>query len=314
MFNSTHTFVGFAVAKLGADKWVRYGTATAVIASNLPDIDSIAALWGFAAYLEHHRGITHSIFGVPILALLFSCAMYFFSANFGRTYVVALIAMATHPALDYLTSWGLRPFLPFNGTLYYGDVVFIFDPYLDAVLLLGLLTAWLWPKRKRVVTATTILIALGYVVGRIELHRLAAARVAEIVKQKPEVEKWAVLPRALRLRLWMVLTASKTGVSKMDICGVPCPAVETEMIPIMGSAPRSELVVQASMTESAATLLQFARFPVTRVQAQPSGYRVMFIEAGFLGEGGNTAVAAVITLDKAVQVVSESLSFDQTID
>src|SRR5437867_12265765 len=51
MFNSTHTFVGLAIAKTGAEKSVRYATATAVIASNLPDIDRIAGLWGTATTL-----------------------------------------------------------------------------------------------------------------------------------------------------------------------------------------------------------------------------------------------------------------------
>lgn len=314
MVNTTHTFVGLAFAKLGADKWVRHGTATAVLAANLPDIDNIAFFWGWATYLDHHRGVTHSVFGVFILALLFSSVMYFFSGNFGRTYVVALIAMATHPALDYLTPYGLRPWAPFNGNWYSGDIMFIFDPYLDAVLLLGLIAAWLWPRGKRVVTATTILIATAYVGGRVELHTRAAARVSELVKQNREVEKWAVLPHGLGSRLWEVITVSKTGVSKMNICAVPCPAMETELRPILESAPPSEVIVRASTTESAAALLRFARFPVTRVEESPSGYRVTLIESRFYRAGAPTAVAAVIILNRSLQVMSESVSLDQRID
>src|SRR6185436_5254496 len=51
MFNSTHTLVGLLVAKTGLEKQCRYAAATAVIASNLPDIDSVAALWGTATYI-----------------------------------------------------------------------------------------------------------------------------------------------------------------------------------------------------------------------------------------------------------------------
>lgn len=314
MFNTTHTLVGFAVAKLGADKWVRYGTATAVLASNLPDIDSIAGFWGWAAYLDHHRGLTHSVFGVPILALLFSSVMFFFSRNFSRTYIVALIAMATHPALDYLNSYGLRPWLPLNSTWYYGDIVFIFDPYLDAILLIGLLAARSWQQRTKTVTATAILIAMAYVAARVELHMMVAARVAEYVKQNHGVEKWAVQPHALGSQLWEVTAVSKTGVSKMDVCAVPCPASETEMTLVIENAPPSEVVARAATTQSAAALLRFARFPVTRVAQLPSGYRVTLIDSRFYRPGAMTAVAAVIVLDKSLQVVSESLSFDQTLD
>src|SRR5438874_589478 len=76
MFNSTHTLVGLLIAKTGVGKWAKYGTATAVIASNLPDIDSIAGFWGTAAYIDYHRGITHSLIGVPLLALLLAGVMY----------------------------------------------------------------------------------------------------------------------------------------------------------------------------------------------------------------------------------------------
>src|SRR5689334_9822859 len=134
MFNSTHTFVGLLIGKTGTERWAPYGLATAVIASNLPDVDSIAGLWGTATYLDHHRGITHSLIGIPVLALILSAIIYFFSGNFGKTYAIALIAMATHPALDYLNPYGIRPFLPWNTKWYYGDLVFIFDPYLDLIL------------------------------------------------------------------------------------------------------------------------------------------------------------------------------------
>src|SRR5262249_36492508 len=144
------TFVGFAIARSGPEKWVRQATLTAVIASNLPDIDSVAGVWGTAAYLDHHRGITHALVGVPVLALLLSAVMYLFSGNFDRTYAIALAAMATHPALDYLNPYGLRPFLPFSRTWFYVDAVDIIDPYLDLVLLTGILAGALMPNRKRI--------------------------------------------------------------------------------------------------------------------------------------------------------------------
>src|SRR5215510_6041489 len=129
MFNSTHTFVGLAIARTGVDKWVRYATATAVIAANLPDVDIVAALSGTPSYIDFHRGITHSLIGVPILALLLAAAMYPFSGKFRKTYAIALIAMATHPLLDFTNSYGWRPFVPFNGRWFYGDILFVFDPY-----------------------------------------------------------------------------------------------------------------------------------------------------------------------------------------
>src|SRR5213596_387521 len=130
MFNSTHTFVGLAVAQSGLDEWVPRAALTAVIAANLPDIDILSDLASMPSYLEHHRGITHSIVGIPCLSLILALALFPLPRNLWRTFVVALVAMATHPILDYLNNYGLRPFLPFTETWYYGDALFIIDPVL----------------------------------------------------------------------------------------------------------------------------------------------------------------------------------------
>jgi membrane-bound metal-dependent hydrolase YbcI (DUF457 family) len=182
MFNTTHTLAGFAVARMGGEKWGRYAIATAVIAANLPDIDSIAGFWGTAAYLDHHRGITHSLIGVPILSLLLSALMYFFSGNFLKTFAVALLAMATHPALGYLNPYGLRPFLPMNGTWYYGDTLFIFDPYLDAALLIGLILGARYPRLRQTGAILSLLLGVVYIGARMELHAGEMGAVAKDVE------------------------------------------------------------------------------------------------------------------------------------
>src|SRR6185295_16308584 len=69
MFNSTHTFVGIAIARTGLDDWVPYAGLTAVIASNLPDIDIVTAAGGTTSYVDYHRGFTHTVVGVPVLSL-----------------------------------------------------------------------------------------------------------------------------------------------------------------------------------------------------------------------------------------------------
>src|SRR5215471_20154975 len=125
MFNSTHTLVGFALSRAGLDRWAPYATWTAVIASNLPDIDIVTEMSGTATYLDWHRGITHSVVGLPVLAFLFAVVMSNISRIRGKPYAplwkhfaVAFIPMATHPALDWMNTYGVRPWLPFNGTWY----------------------------------------------------------------------------------------------------------------------------------------------------------------------------------------------------
>lgn len=47
------------------------------------------------------------------------------------------LACLTHPFLDWLNNYGMRWWMPFRDTWYYGDSVFIMDPYLWLILGLG---------------------------------------------------------------------------------------------------------------------------------------------------------------------------------
>src|SRR5437667_10214881 len=170
MFNSTHTLVGLAIARTGLDRWVPYAIATAVIATNLPDIEIITGLASTPTYVEYHRGITHTFIGIPVLSLALALGIYVFSGNFWKTFLVALVVMATHPALDYANTYGLRPFLPFDGTWYYGDTLFIIDPYIDLVLLLGIVVGRWKPKARRLTAWLSIGIVVAYIGVRTELH------------------------------------------------------------------------------------------------------------------------------------------------
>jgi hypothetical protein len=51
-------------------------------------------------------------------------------AGFAGAWLVCAAALATHPALDWLNNYGLRPWLPFDATWTYGDMAFIVDPWL----------------------------------------------------------------------------------------------------------------------------------------------------------------------------------------
>jgi membrane-bound metal-dependent hydrolase YbcI (DUF457 family) len=302
MFNSTHTLVGLAIARTGPEKWAPYATATAIIASNLPDIDSIALFWGPAAYLDYHRGVTHSVLGVPILALLLSVAMYPISKAFWKTYAVALIAMGTHPALDYLNSYGLRPWLPWDGTWHYGDVVFIFDPYLDLILLAGILLRRI-VTMKRLVIWTTLAIAAAYIAVRVELHATALRNLHREASQAADVERFAALPQISAV-VWEGVVETKNEDAKFPIYVLGRHSgLEREAIRIPRS-PASDLIAKASKAPSAAALLRFARFPAVRVEQVESGYRVTFIDFRFYARDTQNSLGSESDIREAGMALS----------
>lgn len=178
MENLTHTLVGLAVAKAGAERASPYATAVCLIAANAPDADIIAAVDGWCTYLHHHRGITHSVVGTLALALLIPVLFWGGDRLLARLrhraprarlrglMLASLLACATHPLLDWTNNYGVRPWLPFNNRWHYGDLVFIVDPYLWLILggagfLLASRTAWqkaLWIVLALVLTALIYLV------------------------------------------------------------------------------------------------------------------------------------------------------------
>jgi len=58
--------------------------------------------------------------------------------RWGVLYGFCLIALLSHILLDWTNNYGVRPFFPFNPRWYADSIVFIFEPVLFGVLLVGL--------------------------------------------------------------------------------------------------------------------------------------------------------------------------------
>jgi inner membrane protein len=144
--NLTHSLVGLAAAKAGLERQSPYATFVCVAAANLPDIDIVALAGGPAFYLQHHRGITHSIVGALALAVAFPLLFYAGERVWARVrgaeprarlkglLVCSLLLLASHPLLDWTNSYGVRPWLPWDGRWIYGDLLFVVDPWVWLVL------------------------------------------------------------------------------------------------------------------------------------------------------------------------------------
>lgn len=132
-------------------------TLLSVIAANLPDLDIITTPWPLL-YLEHHRGYTHTFWGIILLSLLvplpflkLSRGIRLTALPFRRKYgylaLVALIGSAGHVFLDFTNSYGVRPARPFVQRWIYGDFIPIVDPWI--YLILGTAIFWIHSRGLR---------------------------------------------------------------------------------------------------------------------------------------------------------------------
>ncbi len=140
MDNGTHTLCGLVLARVGGERLGPLATPTLVVAANFPDSDIVGALWGGRPfYLCHHRGLTHALVGLAVEAVLLGLFMAWLGRRLlpsdarpraGRLMAAAALGLLSHLALDGLNTYGVRPWLPFDGTWYYGDTAFIADPWM----------------------------------------------------------------------------------------------------------------------------------------------------------------------------------------
>lgn len=141
----THTLFGLALygaadkSKLAANER-RALLFTAVLGSQIPDIDVVSQWWDTQGmYQMWHRGITHSIFMIPVWSLLIwlACRL-FWKAKGWKLLGLAALAIWIHDTSDVLNAWGtgyLEPFSPARLTL---GVI----PIVDLVFWLAILVGY----------------------------------------------------------------------------------------------------------------------------------------------------------------------------
>jgi inner membrane protein len=141
--NITHSLIGATLAEIALPKSAtprqrRLFFVTGVLAANLPDADLLYTRITPAplGYLLQHRGYTHTIGGLTILAALIGLITLLPSLrplvrqSEPRYGVLVLASLASHLVADAWNSYGVHPFWPLSSQWYYGDSVYIAEPWL----------------------------------------------------------------------------------------------------------------------------------------------------------------------------------------
>ena len=142
----THTLTGATMADALGRRRTPLAAPTLIIGANLPDIDALTYFLDPNTSLALRRGWTHGILAMALLPLLLTAAMVLYDRRRRRRghqgpaavprqlLLLAYIGVLSHPALDWLNTYGVRLLMPFDGSWFYGDTLFIIEPWLWLVL------------------------------------------------------------------------------------------------------------------------------------------------------------------------------------
>lgn len=215
MDNLTHSLIGAALGQAGLKRKTGLAMPALIIAANLPDIDAPCAIYGVES-LAMRRGITHGPIALLLLPLVLAGLLIAFDrwqARRGKQpegrlpvhagWLVALcyIGTFTHPLFDWFNNYGIRLLEPFSHQWFYGDTLFIVDPWIIAMLGFGI---WRSLRRERRVVPNfhrparmSVFAVCAYILLNMGISRAAVMSAKELALD-PDV----AVANAVPVRFW----------------------------------------------------------------------------------------------------------------
>jgi len=140
--------------------------AAGFFACAAPDLDFVVGFAGPVAYLEQHRGVTHSLILLPLWAFAFSWILAKIlrePRGWRALYGVTAMAIGLHIAGDVITSFGTIVFAPFSDWRAALGTTFIIDLWFSGIIIAGLMVSGLFRTQR--LPSVAALALLGAYVG-----------------------------------------------------------------------------------------------------------------------------------------------------
>jgi inner membrane protein len=196
----THALAGATIAHLVAgERLGRRALLIGAVAALAPDLDVlIRSDTDPLLAIEHHRGFTHSLAFVPVGASV--VALLFWKWPRRYVFLASLLAYATHPLLDAMTTYGTQLFWPFSRMRTGLDIISIIDPLFTLIWIVAFAAAY--AARRRVVAAAAVAAAVWLAVGAIQHARASDAQKRLAASRGEPRDRGEVFPAATGRTMW----------------------------------------------------------------------------------------------------------------
>ncbi len=182
------------------------------LAAAFPDADFVSRYFGSLSYLEHHRGVTHSILMLPLwailLAVIFSL-LWRHRYSWKLFYGISAMSILLHILADVITAYGTMVFAPFSDWRLSLPTTFILDPYFTGIIVIALILAWRLKARGRRIAIAGLVTLASYIGVQGFWHQQAMQIAEQKVKSLGITNAHvSVLPQPLSPRHWKLIIAS----------------------------------------------------------------------------------------------------------
>jgi inner membrane protein len=334
----THFLFGANLGRAGLNRKTALATATLTLAAEAPDLDVFGRFHGSVFGFAHHRGFTHSFIGVLLVAAAVLGFMYLIwrlrgrrtrdpnlPPRWGLLYLYACLAGFSHILLDFTNNYGVRPLWPFSERWYSWDIVFIFEPVLFALLLLGLIVPGFFslineeigarqrgPRGR--LAASLALIGVAFTWGfRDYEHRRAVAALQARTYQGEDPLRVSAYPYMLNPFQWYGVAETPAFFAMMDV-NSRSPEVDPEDNMTFRYKPEeTPITLAAKKSYLGQVYLSWAQYPITeteKVDTDRVSYIVRFIDLRYAyPRMSRGTLGASVFLNSNLDVVGQQFGF-----
>ena len=290
-----HTLVGASLGATGLERRTRYGRATLIIAANLPDIDGLSYFWGVAAY-AFRRGVTHGIPAILVLSVLLAVLMRALAqrrsvsgvdpdVSFRWLLILSVIGVASHPALDWLNTYGMRWLMPVVDRWFYGDTLFIIDWVVWVILIGGLIASRRVDRAKlrwfRQPACLALVLMMTYVGTNVVVTQVAEQTVLQFTQDRPP-QRLMASPVPLNPFQRAIVLDYESEYRFATVSFGLRPRLEWENEAIPKGDPST--LARARRLPEGRWFLHWARFPYSVVDESGDGTTVTLADARYVRE------------------------------
>lgn len=195
--------------------------AATVLGGIAPDVDAGLVALGWDVYLRWHDAGTHALLGTLPVALLTAAFVRTWArqAPLGALVFGAWLGVVSHVGFDLYSGATIRVLWPVVDRAWAMPIVAMADPHAIAVMIVGAMALWVWPRIPRL--AAAVALALLVVVSGVKLTTrtmaMATYRAAAAANAPPASHiaaeavwgswrEWLIFERLAdgRLRAWRV--------------------------------------------------------------------------------------------------------------
>ena len=326
----THFLTGACISRAGLNRRTALATVTLVLAAEAPDLDVLGYVHGPVYGFAHHRGITHTLIGVPIMGALTVFVVWGVYSlwhlrrkpdkrpSWGLLFWFACIGGLSHILLDFTNNYGVRPFSPFYPRWYSWDIVFIIEPVLWAILLaglvlpalFGLIHAEIGVKKRGPRGQVGAILALAGMLAvwgvRDFEHRHALAAMQARLYEGAVPVRLSAYPYWVNPFKWMGVVETKDFFQTMHVDSLTPDVDPDNEAKTYYKPEETPVTLAAKKSYLGRVYLDWAHYPLTETQKleDPPGYLVRFFDLRFMyPERRERPLSSRVVLNDKLQVV-----------